>query len=107
MKLISFNVNGIRAISKKGFFEWVAKESPDVLCLQETKASPEQLTEDVLNPKGYFSYWASAQKKGYSGVAIYTKTKPLSVTVGLGIEEFDSEGRTLIAEYADFTLFNI
>ncbi|MBF0489588.1 MAG: exodeoxyribonuclease III [Candidatus Omnitrophica bacterium] len=107
MKLISFNVNGIRAIEKKGFFDWVSKENPDILALQETKAHPDQLTETILKPKGYTSYWSSAEKKGYSGVAIYTKQIPKSVVEGLGILEFDSEGRTLIAEYDDFILFNI
>ncbi len=107
MKLISFNVNGIRAIEKKGFFDWVAKESPDVLALQETKAHPQQLTDTILKPKGYKSFWSSAEKKGYSGVAIYTKKEPKSVVEGLGIKEFDSEGRTLIAEYDDFIFFNI
>ena len=107
MKLISFNVNGIRAIEKKGFFEWVAQESPDILCLQETKAHPEQLTENILKPRGYHSFWSAAEKKGYSGVAIYTKVKPLSVSEGLGVKEFDSEGRTLVADYGDFILFNI
>ena len=107
MRLISWNVNGIRAIAKKGFFEWMAKESPDILCLQETKAHPEQLTEDFLKPHGYHSFWSAAEKKGYSGVAIYTKKEPKSVSKGLGIEEFDAEGRTLIADYGDFVLFNI
>lgn len=108
MKLISFNVNGIRAIEKKGFFDWVASENPDILALQETKASPEQLSDTILKPKGYKSFWASSTiKKGYSGVAIYTKKEPKSVTVGLGIDKFDVEGRTLIAEYDDFILFNI
>ena len=107
MKLVSFNVNGIRAIEKKGFFDWVEKESPDVLALQETKASPEQLTDSILKPNGYKSFWSSAEKKGYSGVAIYTKKAPKSVVEGLGIKEFDSEGRTLMADYGDFILFNI
>ena len=107
MKLLSWNVNGIRAIEKKGFLEWLQKESPDILCLQETKAHPEQLSEELLKPKGYTAYWSSAEKKGYSGVAIYTKTQPKSVTEGLGIKEFDSEGRTLIADYGSFILFNI
>jgi exodeoxyribonuclease-3 len=107
MKLISFNVNGIRAIEKKGFFEWVDKESPDILALQETKAHPDQLSDKILQPKGYKSFWSSAEKKGYSGVAIYTKKEPKFVTAGLGIKEFDDEGRVLIAEYDDFTLFNI
>jgi exodeoxyribonuclease-3 len=107
MKLLSWNVNGIRAMEKKGFFEWLQKESPDILCLQETKAHPEQLTEKFIKPEGYHSYWSSAEKKGYSGVAIYTKTQPKTVTEGLGIQEFDSEGRTLIADYGAFILFNI
>lgn len=107
MKLISFNVNGIRAIEKKGFFDWVEKESPDILALQETKAHPDQLNDTILKPKGYKSFWSAAEKKGYSGVAIYTKKEPISVVAGLGIKEFDDEGRVLIAEYEDFTLFNI
>jgi len=107
MRLLSWNVNGIRAMEKKGFFEWLHKESPDVLCLQETKAHPDQLTENIMKREGYHSYWAAAEKKGYSGVAIYTKIKPEAVTVGLGVEEFDSEGRTLMADYGDFILFNI
>lgn len=107
MKILSWNVNGIRAIEKKGFFDWLLKESPDILCLQETKAHPEQLTEKFISPPGYHSYWDSAEKKGYSGVCIYTKIKPKIVTVGLGAKEFDSEGRTLVADYGDFMLFNI
>jgi exodeoxyribonuclease-3 len=107
MKILSWNVNGIRAMEKKGFFEWLLKESPDILCLQETKAHPEQLTEKFISPLGYHSFWASAEKKGYSGVCIYTKIKPKTVTVGLGSNEFDTEGRTLVADYGDFVLFNI
>lgn len=107
MKLIGWNVNGIRAIEKKGFFDWMQKESPDILCLQETKAHPDQLTEKFIKPSGYYTYWSSAEKKGYSGVAIFTKIKPNKVTEGLGIPEFDSEGRILMAEYDDFLLFNI
>ncbi|MBI3602565.1 MAG: exodeoxyribonuclease III [Candidatus Omnitrophica bacterium] len=107
MRLLSFNVNGIRAIEKKGFLDWLEKESPDILGLQETKAHPEQLNEKILKPDGYQSFWSAAEKKGYSGVALYTKTKPKSVEEGLGVKEFDSEGRTLIADYGDFILFNI
>ena len=107
MRLISWNVNGIRAISKKGFFEWMAKEAPDILCLQETKAHPEQLSEAFIKPDGYHSFWSSAEKKGYSGVSIYTKAEPKNVSEGIGVKEFDSEGRTLIADYGDFVLFNI
>jgi exodeoxyribonuclease III len=106
MRLISWNVNGIRSIEKKGFFEWMHEESPDILCLQETKAHPEQLTEKFLKPDNYHSYWASAEKKGYSGVAIYSKKEPKSIE-GLGNPEFDSEGRTLLADFGDFMLFNI
>ncbi len=108
MKILSFNVNGIRAIEKKGFFEWMHQESPDILCLQETKAHPDQLTEVHLKREGYEAYWSSSmEKKGYSGVAIYTKIKPKSVVEGLGVAEFDIEGRTLIADFGDFILFNI
>ncbi|MBF0483467.1 MAG: exodeoxyribonuclease III [Candidatus Omnitrophica bacterium] len=108
MKLISWNVNGIRAISKKRFWEWFKKESPDILCLQETKAAPSQLSDEILNPLGYKSYWAySTIKKGYSGVAIYTKSEPIKCTIGLSHKDFDAEGRTLILEYKDFILFNI
>ena len=107
MRLLSWNVNGIRAIEKKGFFEWLGKESPDICCLQETKADPKQLSEGFIKPQGYHSYWSAAEKKGYSGVAIYSKTEPKSVIEGIGVKEFDSEGRTLVADYGDFVLFNI
>ncbi len=102
LKLYSWNVNGIRATQKKGFLEWLHATQPDILGLQETKAQPDQLEADLLHPTGYQTWWASAQKKGYSGVALYSKTEPLSVQVGLGIAEYDDEGRTLIAEYPDF-----
>ncbi len=107
MKLISWNVNGIRAIMKKGFNEWMKEASPDVLCLQETKAHPEQLSQAVLSPAGYHSFWSSAERKGYSGVAVYTRQQPLAVEEGLGIKEFDQEGRVLILTYPDFILFNL
>ena len=107
MKIISWNVNGIRAIVKKGFLEWLKSESPDILCLQETKCSPDQLTVELLKPQGYETFWSSAEKKGYSGVAIFTKIKPIKISKGLGKKEFDSEGRTLVAEFKDFILFNI
>jgi len=107
MRILSWNVNGIRAIEKKGFLDFLQKESPDILCLQETKCNPEQLTDKLLAPKEYKSYWSSAEKKGYSGVCIYTKEEPVSVKHGFGIEEFDSEGRILILEFKDFDLFNI
>jgi exodeoxyribonuclease III len=107
IRILSWNVNGIRAAYKKGFLDWLKKDQPDILCIQETKAHPEQLSDDLLNVEGYHSYFSSAVKKGYSGVAIYSKLEPKSIKNGFGIEKFDSEGRILIAEYADFTLFNI
>lgn len=104
-RIISWNVNGIRAVEKKGMFEWLQKEQPDIFCIQETKAQPDQLDETFHNQKGYHSYFISAEKKGYSGTALYTKEKPVSVGT-MGIKEFDSEGRTLVAQYSDFTLIN-
>lgn len=104
-RVLSWNVNGIRAVEKKGFIDWVGTEQPDVLALQETKAQPEQLSEALLYIDGYKSYFMSAQKKGYSGVAIYAKEEPSAIE-NLGIEEFDNEGRTIIAHFANFTLIN-
>jgi exodeoxyribonuclease-3 len=106
MKLISWNVNGIRAVMKKGFPEFVAAEQPDILCLQETKARPEQV-ELPLELGGYQAFWSSAEKPGYSGVAVFTREKPLNVKEGLGIEDHDREGRVLTVEYADFVLINV
>jgi exodeoxyribonuclease-3 len=107
-RILSWNVNGIRAIQKKGFIDWVLKESPDILCLQETKAHPEQLSDDLLNINGYKSYFSSSiVKKGYSGVAVYTKQEPVKVEHGFGIPKFDDEGRIIIADYKSFTLINI
>ena len=103
MRIISWNVNGIRAVEKKGFFDWLKNEDPDIICLNETKAEPGQLSPVFINPHGYTSYWASAKKKGYSGVAIYTKIKPDNVRF-LGKSEFDEEGRVLAADYKDFTI---
>ena len=108
MKLVSWNVNGIRAISKKGFFEWILKESPDILCLQETKATEEQVPGPVKNPPGYHSYFSwPVVKKGYSGVALYSKTKPEKVTFGMGVPAFDQEGRLVTAHFKDFVVINI
>jgi exodeoxyribonuclease-3 len=106
MKLMSWNVNGIRAIGQKGFFEWLKSESPDVLCLQETKAHPDQLDLFFISPQGYRSYWFSAQKPGYSGVALYSKSEPKSITEGIGNKLFDDEGRVITAEFDKFFLIN-
>jgi len=108
MNILSWNVNGIRAAQKKRFIDWLTKKSPDIMCLQETKAHPDQLSDELLNIKGYKSYFSSSTvKKGYSGVAIYTKEEPISVKHGFGIPKFDDEGRIIIAEYKKFVLINI
>ncbi len=103
MKLISWNVNGLRACVQKGFFEFLAQEQPDMMCLQETKLQPEQAPAI----EGYWEYWNSAEKKGYSGTAIFSKEQPLAVTNGLGIEEHDHEGRVITAEYPAFYLVTV
>jgi exodeoxyribonuclease-3 len=104
LRLYSWNVNGIRAAHRKGFLDWIKDTHPDILCVQETKADPSQLDEELITPTGYTSYWASAERKGYSGVALFSRLKPISVRIGLGIEEYDREGRTIIADYGDFVL---
>lgn len=106
MKLYSWNVNGIRAAQKKGFLDWLHAEEPDVLTVQETKAWPEQLDPELRQPEGYHSWWVHAERKGYSGVGLFSKTEPRDIKLGLGIEKFDSEGRTIIADYGDFTLMS-
>lgn len=107
MKIYSWNVNGIRAIKRKGFLDWMAEEQPDIIGLQETKIQDEQISDDLRNIEGYNSYFSFAKRKGYSGVALYTKKEPISVRHGLGIERFDQEGRVLVAEYPEFTILNV
>ena len=107
MRIMSWNVNGIRAAHKKGFVEWFAREDPDVLCIQETKASPGQLAPELTAVAGYHAYFCSAERKGYSGVATYTKIEPKEVVYGFGVERCDNEGRILRMDYGDFLLFNI
>ncbi|USN45724.1 MAG: exodeoxyribonuclease III [Candidatus Woesearchaeota archaeon] len=104
MKLISWNVNGVRAVLQKGFLDVVQQENPDVLCLQETKAHPDQV-DAILGE--YHHFWNSAEKKGYSGTAIFSKKKPLSVSYGLGIPEHDTEGRVITIEFDDFFLVTV
>jgi len=106
MHLFSWNVNGLRAAHGKGFLDWLHQAQPDVLCLQETKCHPEQLDAALREPDGYHTYWAWAEKKGYSGVALYSKSEPLAVQIGLGIPEYDREGRTIVADYGEFVLIN-
>jgi exodeoxyribonuclease-3 len=101
-------VNGIRAAYRKGLLEWIRKDSPDILCLQEIKASCEQLPKDLCDIPGYEPYFTSAEERtGYSGVALYTRAHPEKVDYGIGIDRFDTEGRTMIAHYPDFVLCNI
>ena len=107
LKLVSWNVNGIRAAAQKGFFEWMDKEKPDIVGLQEAKISADQLTDELTLPKGYTSFWSHAEKRGYSGVVIYCREKPISVSYGMGIERFDCEGRIVVGEFADFYLLNV
>ena len=108
MRIISWNTNGLRATAKQGYFAPLfSKYKPDILCFQETKVEPEQLPDDVRNVKGYHSYFShSKTKKGYSGVAIYSKQEPKKVEYGMGVKKFDDEGRTLVAYYDDFVLIN-
>ncbi len=107
MKIMSWNVNGIRAIAKKGFHEFLVEKSPDVLCIQETKAQMDNLTDHHTNIDGYEAYFHSAEKKGYSGVAIYSKKEPLAIIEGMGDEEFDMEGRVITAEYEKFFVVGV
>jgi len=106
-KFITWNVNGIRACAPKGLLSYLRKEDPDFMCLQETKAHPDQLDPELLNPDGRRSYWSSAQRKGYSGVVTYCKEEPAAVEYGIGIRKFDSEGRFVITDHKDFVLFNV
>lgn len=106
MKLYSWNVNGLRAAHRKGFLDWLETTKPDVLAIQETRAAVHQLQPALISPPGYQTYWASAGRKGYSGVALFTRQEPRAVRIGLGVEAFDREGRTLIAEYERFVLVN-
>ena len=107
MKIISWNVNGLRAMYKKENWDEVFKKKPDILCIQETKAHPDQLLDEIKNYKNYFSYFSSSRiKKGYSGVALYSKIKPDKVEYGMGLKKFDQEGRLIIGYYKDFIIFN-
>lgn len=106
-RILSWNVNGIRAVYKKGFMEWFLREKADIVCVQETKAWAEQLVDELRNPQGYSSYFAEAERKGYSGVALYSRLEPLEVRTGFGNDRFDAEGRTLAADFGDFMLYNV
>lgn len=106
MRFATWNVNGIRSVEKKGFLDWLQSSGADLVALQETKASPDQLSVFLKEPSGYRSYWASAQKAGYSGVAIYSKHEPVQVHEGIGIAQFDTEGRVLGLEFRDLVFIS-
>jgi len=106
LKLISWNVNGIRALEKKGFSDWLQSCGADIVMLQETKCNPEQLSEALCRPDGFYAEWCAAEKRGYSGVATFSRTEALAAR-GLSEARFDTEGRVLISTFPAFTLFNI
>ena len=107
MKIFSYNVNGIRAAIRKGFIDWLKEYNPDIICLQEIKANTDQLDLELFNNIGYNNYWFSAQKKGYSGVAILSKNKPSSVQYGTGIDHMDFEGRNLRIDFKNFSVMSL
>jgi exodeoxyribonuclease III len=107
VRILCWNINGIRAAWKKGFPGWFSNEAPDILCLQETKAQPDQLDYEITHFEDYKSYFNPAEKKGYSGVAIYTRHEPLNVQMGFNNHYFDSEGRVIEMEFENFILFNV
>lgn len=106
MKIITWNVNGIRSLVQKGFHEFLERENPDILCLQETKAHPDQLEEALTAPAGWHVSWSAAQRPGYSGTATFSRVPPLEVAHGFGIPKYDAEGRLVVTRIEDFTLFN-
>jgi len=105
MRIVSWNVNGIRAVLKKGFLDFISSENPDIICVQETKAHPDQV--DIVLSRYEHHFWNSAEKKGYSGTAVFSKIKPLQVNYGMGIEEHDKEGRIISLEFDSFFLVNV
>jgi exodeoxyribonuclease-3 len=107
MRIITYNVNGIRAAINKGLTDWMKQAGPDVLCLQEIKASPEQVNVSQFEELGYHHYWYPAQKKGYSGVAIFTRKKPSRIVYGCGIKEYDDEGRVLRIDFEDLSVMSV
>lgn len=107
IELVSWNINGARAVAKKGFLDWLHERRPDIVCLQETRAEAEQVDPAMAEPEGYHAVWnPSRAKKGYSGTALFTRLEPEAVELGLGDERFDVEGRTIIAHYDGWSLVN-
>lgn len=107
MQIITLNVNGVRAASRKGFFEWLPEQNADIICVQELKAQYSDLTNEILAPDGYYGYFHFAQKKGYSGVGIYCRERPDNVVEGIGIDEIDIEGRFLRADFGDLSVVSL
>lgn len=107
MRIITVNLNGIRSAAAKGFYDWLAQQDADIICLQELKAQASDMTPQMLAPSGYHGYFHYAQKKGYSGVGLYCRDVPEQVVAGLGMAEFDAEGRYLCAEYANFSVVSL
>jgi|TARA_X000001036_G_C20608774_1_gene778142 exodeoxyribonuclease-3 len=107
MKIISYNINGIRAALKKNLINWIESESPDIICFQEIKANKEQFDFEIFNSLGYYNFWFSAQKKGYSGVAILSKIEPKKIKYGTGINHIDFEGRVIRADFEKFSVISL
>jgi exodeoxyribonuclease III len=107
MRIITLNANGIRSAARKGFFEWLPAQEADVVCIQETKAQVEQLADPVFQPHGYHCFYLDAEKKGYSGVAIYSRVKPREVITGFGSREFDAEGRYIEAQFKGLSVVSV
>ena len=107
MRIITFNANGLRAAERKGFFDWLQRQQADVVCIQETKAQEHQLEDQIYCPDGYYCYYHDAEKKGYSGVAVYCKTQPDRVHMGLGWEDFDSEGRYVQVDFGKLSVVSL
>jgi exodeoxyribonuclease-3 len=107
MRILTLNANGIRSAAGKGFFQWLARQKADVVCIQETKAQVDQLTDPVFRPKGYHCHYYDAEKKGYSGTALYCRKEPVKVTRGFGVAEFDREGRYLEAEFDTLSVVSL
>jgi len=107
MKIMTLNANGIRAANRKGFFEWMLKEDADLVCIQETKAQTHQLSEEILMPDGYSGFFNDAEKKGYSGVAIYSKQQPDKIKTTLGWHHADTEGRYIQADFGNLSIISL
>ena len=107
VKIISYNVNGIRAAIKKGFVSWLKNEQPDIICLQEIKANKDQFDHEIFSSLGYKNFWHSAEKKGYSGVSILTKVPPKKIEYGTSINYIDIEGRVLRVDFDDFSVISV